>query len=46
MCGCFLNAGLGEVRYYEYDHSRSHWVAQRILGAGFKGYLGLDFYAG
>ena len=33
------------VRYFEYDHSRSHLVAQRILGAQWRGWLVTDFYA-
>jgi transposase len=33
------------VRYYEYSASRSHHVAQRLLGARFPGVLVSDFYA-
>jgi transposase len=38
-------AGPGAVRYYEYSPSRSHHVAQRLLGPGFRGVLVSDFYA-
>jgi hypothetical protein len=38
--------GAEPVRYYEYDHSRSQAVAQRLLGAQFAGVLSSDFYAG
>ena len=38
--------GAEPVRYYEYDHSRSQGVAQRLLGAQFAGVLSSDFYAG
>jgi len=33
------------VRYYEHSFSRSHHVAQRLLGARFRGVLVSDFYA-
>jgi hypothetical protein len=33
------------VRYYEYSPSRSHRVALRLLGVGFRGVLVSDFYA-
>jgi len=33
------------VRYYEYNASRSHYVAQHLLGSGFRGVLVSDFYA-
>jgi transposase len=33
------------VRYYEYSPSRSHFVAQRLLGERFRGVLVSDFYA-
>jgi len=33
------------VRYYEYNVSRSHHVAQRLLGSGFRGVLVSDFYS-
>lgn len=33
------------VRYYEYDHSRSHEVACRLVGLHFRGVLVSDFYA-
>lgn len=39
-------SGARPVRYYEYDHSRSQAVAQRLLGAQFEGVLSSDFYAG
>jgi len=38
-------AGPPAVRYYEYSPSRSHHVAQRLLGAHFRGVLVSDFYA-
>ena len=41
----FVTAGLAAGRYFEYDHSRSHLVAQRILGADWRGWLVTDFYA-
>ena len=41
----FVTAGVAAVRYFEYDHSRSHLVAQRILGAKWRGWLVTDFYA-
>ena len=41
----FVTAGPAAVRYFEYDHSRSHLVAQRILGADWRGWLVTDFYA-
>jgi hypothetical protein len=41
----FATAGPTAVRYFEYDHSRSHLVAQRILGADWRGWLVTDFYA-
>ena len=40
-----MTAGPAAVRYFEYDHSRSHLVAQRILGAKWRGWLVTDFYA-
>jgi transposase len=41
----FVTAGPTAVRYFEYDHSRSHLVAQRILSADWRGWLVTDFYA-
>jgi hypothetical protein len=41
----FVTAGPAAVRYFEYDRSRSHLVAQRILGADWRGWLVTDFYA-
>jgi len=41
----FVTGGLAAVRYFEYDHSRSHLVAQRILSADWRGWLVTDFYA-
>ena len=41
----FVTGGPAAVRYFEHDHSRSHLVAQRILGANFRGWLVTDFYA-
>ncbi len=41
----FATAGPRAVRYFEYDHSHGHLVAQRILGADFRGWLVTDFYA-
>jgi len=38
-------AGPAAVRYYEYSPSRSHHVAQRLLGPNFRGVLVSDFYA-
>ncbi len=40
-----MTGGPAAVRYFEYDHSRSHLVAQRILGANWRGWLVTDFYA-
>jgi hypothetical protein len=39
------SAGPEAVRYYEHSFSRSHHVAQRLLGARFRGVLVSDFYA-
>jgi transposase len=41
----FVTGGPTAVRYFEYAHSRSHLVAQRILGADWRGWLVTDFYA-
>jgi uncharacterized coiled-coil protein SlyX len=41
----FVTGGPAAVRYFEYDRSRSHLVAQRILGPNFRGWLVTDFYA-
>ena len=41
----FVTGGPAAVRYFEYDHSRSHLVAQRILGVQWRGWLVTDFYA-
>jgi transposase len=41
----FVAGGPAAVRYFEYDHSRSHVVAQRILSADWRGWLVTDFYA-
>jgi len=41
----FVTDGPAAVRYFEYDRSRSHLVAQRILGPDFRGWLVTDFYA-
>jgi transposase len=41
----FVTAGPQAVRYFEYARSRSHLVAQRILGAKWRGWLVTDFYA-
>ena len=41
----FVTSGPEAVRYFEYDHSRSHLVAERILGADWRGCLVTDFYA-
>jgi transposase len=38
-------AGPAAVRYFEYSPSRSHVMAQRLLGADFRGVLVSDFYA-
>ena len=40
-----VSAGPAAVRYYEYSPSRSHVVAQRLLGEHFRGVLVSDFYA-
>lgn len=37
--------GPDAVRYYEYNASRSHYVAQHLLGPHFRGVLVSDFYA-
>jgi transposase len=41
----FVTGGPQAVRYFEFDRSRSHLVARRILGADFRGWLVTDFYA-
>lgn len=41
----FVTDGPNAVRYFEFDRSRSHRVAQRILGADWRGWLVTDFYA-
>jgi transposase len=41
----FVTAGPQAVRYFEFARSRSHLVAQRILGAQWRGWLVTDFYA-
>jgi hypothetical protein len=40
-----VSEGPEAVRYYEYSSSRSHLVAQRLLGERFRGVLVSDFYA-
>lgn len=40
-----VSEGPEAVRYYEYSASRSHVVAQRLLGERFRGVLVSDFYA-
>jgi len=40
-----VSAGPEAVRYFEYTASRSHLVAQRLLGPRFRGLLVTDFYA-
>jgi hypothetical protein len=40
-----VSDGPQAVRYYEYSASRSHRVAQRLLGERFRGILVSDFYA-
>ncbi len=40
-----MSDGPEAVRYYEYAASRSHQVAQRLLGERFRGILVSDFYA-
>jgi transposase len=34
------------IRVYEYDRSRAHTVATRLIGAEYRGVLSTDFYAG
>jgi hypothetical protein len=41
----FATVGPEAVRYFEYDPSRSHLVAERILGTKRRGCLVTDFYA-
>jgi len=41
----FAPAGPEAVRYFAYDQSRSHGVAERILGTKRRGCLVTDFYA-
>ncbi len=41
----FVTDGPLAVRYFEHDPSHSHLVAQRILGADWRGWLVTDFYA-
>ncbi len=33
------------LRFYQYHHSRGHEVVEELLGPGFEGVLGSDFYA-
>ncbi len=40
-----VSEGPEAVRYYEYAASRSHEVAERLLGEGFRGMLVTDFYS-
>ena len=40
-----MTAGPQAVRCFEFAHSRSHLVAQQILGAAWRGWLVTDFYA-
>jgi hypothetical protein len=40
-----VSEGAEAVRYYEYDASRSHEVAERLLGERFRGTLVTDFYS-
>jgi transposase len=40
-----VSEGREPVRYYEYSPSRSHHVAQRLIGEGYRGTLVSDFYA-
>lgn len=40
-----VSEGAAAVRYYEYSPSRSHVVAQHLLGPRFRGVLVSDFYA-
>lgn len=41
----FVTPGPPAVRYFEFARSRSHLIAQHILGADFRGWLVTDFYA-
>jgi len=41
----FVTDGPEAVRYFEYDRSRGHQVAKRILGDEFAGWLVTDFYS-
>ena len=41
----FVTGGPAAVRYFEFARSRSHLVAQHILGADWRGWLVTDFYA-
>jgi hypothetical protein len=41
----FVTGGPAAVRYFEFARSRSHLVAQRILGTDWRGWLVTDFYA-
>ena len=41
----FVTDGPEAVRYFEFDRSRGHQVAKRILGEDFEGCLVSDFYA-
>jgi hypothetical protein len=41
----FVTDGPEAVRYFEYDRSRGHQVAKRILGDDFQGWLVTDFYS-
>jgi transposase len=41
----FVTGGPAAVRYFEFAHSRSHLVAQHILGTDWRGWLVTDFYA-
>lgn len=41
----FVTAGPAAVRYFAFARSRSHLIAQRILGPDWRGWLVTDFYA-
>ncbi len=42
--GAFVTDGPQAVRYFEFDHSRSHRIARRIMEASFSGWLVTDVY--
>ncbi len=44
--GYIWSVSTPSLRYYEYRHSRAGEVVKQLIGEGFQGVLGSDFYAG